>query len=106
PAPPEAPPARTPPAPAPPAPADPQPPTPPVLPPPAAVPAPPAPPAPNVAPSFSVAANKTALEDSGAHSVASWVAAISPGPASELTQSVSFSAVADVPGLFAVQPAI
>jgi hypothetical protein len=53
-----------------------------------------------------VAASKTALEDDGAHSVAGWVTAISPGPASEASQNVTFTVTADNPALFAVQPAI
>ena len=46
------------------------------------------------------------LEDAGAQSVAGWATAISPGPANESSQTVSFTASADTPALFAVQPAI
>ena len=46
------------------------------------------------------------LEDTGVQSIAGWATAISPGPANESTQTVSFTAVADIPGLFAVQPVI
>jgi hypothetical protein len=53
-----------------------------------------------------VTASKTAAEDSGAHSIGSWVTAISPGPASEAAQNVTFTAIADTPALFAVQPTI
>ena len=81
------------------------PPTPPVTPAPV-VPPTPAPPVLNVAPSFIVSANKNAAEDSGLHSVGGWVTAISPGPASESAQNVTFSVVADTPALFAVQPTI
>ena len=66
----------------------------------------PAPPTPNAAPSFSAGANKTVLEDAGAQSVAGWATAISPGPASEASQNVTFTVTADTPALFAVQPAI
>ncbi len=78
----------------------------PPLPPAPVVPPAPAPPILNVAPSFIVAATKTAGEDSGAHSVAGFVTAISPGPASESAQNVTLTVVADTPALFAVQPAI
>jgi hypothetical protein len=44
-------------------------------------------------------------EDSGAQSVA-WATAISPGPASESAQSVSFTVTNDNPGLFSAQPAV
>ena len=102
-APPEAPPSRPRTTPTPPA-------APPALPPapavPPVVPPTPAPPVLNVAPSFSVSANKNAAEDSGLHSVAGWVTAISAGPASESAQNVTFTVVADTPALFAVQPAI
>ena len=70
------------------------------------VPPAPVPPVPNAAPSFIVTASKSALEDSGAHSVTGWVTAISPGPASEASQNVTFTVTADTPALFAVQPAI
>lgn len=46
------------------------------------------------------------LEDAGAQSVGSWATAISPGPASESSQSVSFSVSTDNPGLFSMQPAV
>jgi hypothetical protein len=60
----------------------------------------------NQAPSFSAGAGQSALEDSGANSVTGWATAISPGPANESSQTVTFSASADNDGLFAVQPAI
>ena len=53
-----------------------------------------------------MAGSKTALEDDGAHAIAGWVTAISPGPASEASQNVTFTVTADTPALFAVQPAI
>jgi HD domain len=82
--------------------------SPPPPPPPPVAPAPPPPPAPavNQAPSFSAGASHTVLEDGGAKSVSAWATAISPGPASESSQTVTFSASADNTGLFAVQPAV
>jgi hypothetical protein len=111
------------PSPAPPEPAPPPPPPapspPPPLPPPPPppVPAPPAPPAPqpppptpapavNQAPSFSAGANQQVLEDGGAESVSAWATAVSPGPASESLQTVTFTVSADNTGLFAVQPTV
>ena len=109
-------PAPTPPAPAPPptpaAPAKPSQPAPrpapaPVPPPPAPVPpVPPSPPALNDAPSFAAGPNQSVLEDGGAQTVAGWATAISPGPADEAAQSVSFSVSVDDPTLFLVQPAV
>jgi large repetitive protein len=46
------------------------------------------------------------LEDASAQSVGGWATAVSPGPASESSQNVTFSASADNTGLFAVQPAV
>ena len=86
----------TPPAPAPPSPAPPLPSPPP----------PPPPPPVNTAPSFTSGADQSVLEDAGAQSVAGWATAISAGPASEASQSVSFDVSVDVPALFLVQPAI
>jgi hypothetical protein len=60
----------------------------------------------NHAPSFTAGANETAREDAGAQSVAGWATAISRGPANEASQNISFTAGADTPALFAVQPAI
>jgi hypothetical protein len=97
---------------APPASPSPSPPAPDPSPPPAPAPGPPPPPPPppappvNVAPSFSAGPNQTVLEDSGAHAVAGWATAISPGPANESSQSVSFTVTNDSPALFAVQPAL
>jgi hypothetical protein len=59
-----------------------------------------------VAPSFSAGGNKTVLEDAGAQSIAGWATAISAGPASESSQTVSFTVTADTPSLFTDQPAI
>ena len=60
----------------------------------------------NVAPSFTAGANQSALEDAGAQTVAGWATSISPGPASESSQTVTFSASAADTSLFAVQPAL
>jgi hypothetical protein len=46
------------------------------------------------------------VEDAAAQSAAGWATAISPGPASESSQKVTFTVATDNPGLFAVQPAI
>ena len=69
-------------------------------------PVPPATPLPNTAPSFTAGANQSALEDAGAHWIVGWATAISPGPATELTQTVAFTVSADNTSLFIVQPAI
>jgi hypothetical protein len=58
------------------------------------------------APSFSTGANQTVLEDAGAKSISGWATGVSPGPANESSQSVTFTASADNTGLFAVQPAV
>ena len=60
----------------------------------------------NQAPSFSPGASQTVREDSGATTESAWARDISPGPASESSQSVTFSASADNTGLFAVQPEV
>ena len=51
-------------------------------------------------------ANEGVLEDAGARSVAGWATGISPGPAAESSQSVTFSVSVNDPSLFAVQPAV
>ena len=60
----------------------------------------------NDAPTFTAGADQTVLEDTGAQTVAGWATAISPGPADESTQTVSFVAITNNPGLFTVQPAV
>jgi hypothetical protein len=94
----------------PPPPPAPAPPPPPATPPPPPPPSPPAPPPPapvvNEAPSFTVGGGHAVLEDDGASSVAGWATAISPGPASESSQTVSFETSVDDASLFAVQPAV
>ncbi|MBA2480826.1 MAG: tandem-95 repeat protein, partial [Planctomycetes bacterium] len=60
----------------------------------------------NAPPSFTGGADQTVAEDAGAVSVAGWATAISPGPAAESYQTVSFQVTVDLPALFAVQPAV
>jgi hypothetical protein len=75
--------------------------------PPPSQPPPAQPPAPaNVAPSFTAGSNQSALEDAGLQSVSGWATAITPGPADETGQTVSFSVSSDNPGLFSTQPAV
>jgi putative nucleotidyltransferase with HDIG domain len=74
--------------------------TPPVAPPaPAPGPAPVAPPL-NHAPSFVAGADQAVLEDAGARTVIAWAHAISPGPADEAGQTVSFQVSDDNASLF------
>jgi hypothetical protein len=58
------------------------------------------------APSFSAGSSQTVVEDAGAQSVSGWATGVSPGPANESSQTVTFTASADNTGLFAVQPAV
>ena len=60
----------------------------------------------NVPPSFTKGADITVYENTGAHTVPNWATSISAGPAFESGQTVWFTAVADDPTLFTVQPAI
>jgi hypothetical protein len=60
----------------------------------------------NDAPSFTAGPNQTVVSVLGAQSVSGWATGISPGPANESSQSVTFTVTADNPGLFAVQPAV
>jgi hypothetical protein len=62
--------------------------------------------APNHAPSFTAGADPTVLEDSGAATLSGWASAISPGPAYESGQNVSFLLASTNMGLFAGQPAV
>ncbi|MGH3079819.1 MAG: beta strand repeat-containing protein [Gaiellaceae bacterium] len=59
----------------------------------------------NDPPSFTGGGNVTVAEDSGAYS-AGWATAISPGPADESGQTVTFVVSNDNNALFSVQPAI
>jgi hypothetical protein len=60
----------------------------------------------NDAPSFLIGPSQSVLEDSGAHTVANWATAISPGPADESSQTVTFTVTNDNNPLFSVQPAV
>jgi hypothetical protein len=60
----------------------------------------------NHPPHFVAGADQTVLEDSGARSVTEWATAISPGPADESAQKVSFLVSSDDPQLFSVGPAV
>jgi len=59
----------------------------------------------NDAPSFTAGGNRTVLEDAGAQST-QWATNISPGPANESSQTVSFTVTNDDNALFSAQPAI
>ncbi|NUQ64040.1 MAG: cadherin-like domain-containing protein [Pirellulales bacterium] len=60
----------------------------------------------NVAPSFTAGSDLMVLEDAGSQTIAHWATAISPGPAIEASQSVSFLVSNDNQALFIAQPAI
>ena len=60
----------------------------------------------NNAPSFTAGADQSVLEDSGAQTVAGWATGISPGPASESAQAVTFSVSNSSPALFSAQPQV
>ncbi|MCB1121074.1 MAG: tandem-95 repeat protein, partial [Verrucomicrobiae bacterium] len=60
----------------------------------------------NDAPSFSPGEDQTVVQGSGAHTIEGWATAISPGPADESDQTVSFTVIVDRPELFAGAPAI
>ena len=61
----------------------------------------------NDPPSFTKGPDQTVAEDSGAQSVANWATAISPGPANESGQTVSFLVQGNTnSGLFSAGPAI
>jgi hypothetical protein len=59
----------------------------------------------NDAPSFTVGANQTVLEDSGAHTINGFATGISPGP-NEAGQTVNFLTSNNDNALFSVQPTI
>jgi hypothetical protein len=60
----------------------------------------------NDAPRFNGGGNQTTVSLLGAQSVPGWATGISPGPANESSQSVSFIVTTSNPNLFAVQPAV
>ncbi|MBK9375500.1 MAG: putative Ig domain-containing protein [Holophagales bacterium] len=61
----------------------------------------------NDVPSFAKGSDVTVLEDSGAHTTATWATAILPGPADESGQTVSFGVTGNTnAALFTVAPAV
>jgi hypothetical protein len=60
----------------------------------------------NDAPSFVKGADQSGLSPLGPQTVAGWATAISPGPADEASQHVTFTVTSDNPGLFSVSPAV
>ncbi|MGH3996646.1 MAG: Ig-like domain-containing protein [Pseudonocardiaceae bacterium] len=61
----------------------------------------------NDAPAFNAGPNQSVNEDSGAQSVSGWATGISPGPADESGQTVSFSATGNTnPSLFSAGPSV
>ncbi|MBN1849044.1 MAG: hypothetical protein JW932_10705 [Deltaproteobacteria bacterium] len=61
----------------------------------------------NDEPSFTAGSNVTVLEDSGANTFLSWATNMSPGPADETGQALTFNIAGNSnPGLFAAGPAI
>ena len=61
----------------------------------------------NDAPSFTAGPNQTVNEDSGSQTVVGWAAAISPGPADEAGQALTFQVTGNTnAGLFSAAPAV
>ncbi len=60
----------------------------------------------NDPPSFTAGANESVDEDAGVQSVPGWATGISPGPADEAGQAVSFNLSNDNNALFSAQPAV
>lgn len=60
----------------------------------------------NDAPSFTAGPNQMILEDSGAQSVPGWATNISPGPANEGGQALTFVTANDNNALFSQQPSV
>ena len=60
----------------------------------------------NDAPSFTGGLDQSVLEDAGAQTVSAWASAISPGPANEAGQSLTFNVSNDNNALFSDQPAV
>ncbi|NPA67508.1 MAG: hypothetical protein GXO50_02755 [Chlorobi bacterium] len=58
----------------------------------------------NDEPSFTSGANQTVNEDAGPQTVSGWAAAMSPGPADESGQTLTFHVSNDNNGLFSAQP--
>jgi hypothetical protein len=60
----------------------------------------------NDVPSFTVGANQSVLEDAGVQSVMAWATALSAGPPSESSQTLSFNVTNNNNSLFSTQPAV
>ena len=60
----------------------------------------------NDAPVFTKGPDQSVLEESGAQSVPGWATGMSPGPANESTQTVSFLTTVNLPALFSTAPAV
>lgn len=60
----------------------------------------------NDQPSFVIGANQTLNEDSGLVTIPGWASAISPGPADESAQLLTFEVTNDDNSLFVIQPAL
>jgi large repetitive protein len=60
----------------------------------------------NDPPTFNAGPNQSAVSLLGAQTVPAWATGITPGPANESGQTVSFTVTNDNPGLFSVQPAV
>ena len=60
----------------------------------------------NSPPSFIAGPDQTVLEDSGPRTVPGWATNISPGPANESAQNVTFTVTTSAPALFAAGPAL
>jgi len=60
----------------------------------------------NDQPSFTPGPNQNVLEDVGAQSVPGWASALSPGPANESGQTLTFIVTSTDPSLFSAQPAL
>jgi large repetitive protein len=60
----------------------------------------------NDPPVFTAGPNQSAVSLLGAQTVPGWATGITPGPANESSQTVTFTVTNDNPGLFSVQPAV
>jgi hypothetical protein len=60
----------------------------------------------NDAPSFLAGPTTSSLEDAGLQTYPNWATSISPGPANESGQTVTFTVTNDNPSLFSIQPAV
>ncbi|MFN8595074.1 MAG: Ig-like domain-containing protein [Anaerolineae bacterium] len=60
----------------------------------------------NDAPTFTKGADQNLLEDVGPQTITGWATSISPGPANEATQLLTFTLTTDNAALFSAQPAV